>query len=202
MARKRKLDKAPSVALNPVEEHADSNLSLSVSKSLDDCFVSVCGEQTSIPDVCKNIRAKLSDVDVLEFNPGQFFDENEALISSIFQLHIYDRPKSYSIDELCLLCSDNQSICSKLKRLFKYTYRRKLTEPDQEPCSGLKIEINNSVKSLEPGENVEALWNEDIASKFEQLVSSKFRFIKSFVSNTDFQVVWLKVRIIQLVDKS
>ena len=164
--------------------------------------IRLCGKEISLLEAVEKLKSALKDEK--SYCPKSFAADNKDLINGLLGVGLFSDSTRFLFNQVCLHIISGKSesgsthkkiaTLGKLKRLFRWAYRRQQINPCNQLCyQELRTKISNSAKELEPGEDVDCLWNEEIALTFKALVTSQFQHICSTTDNAEFQLKWLTV---------
>jgi hypothetical protein len=164
----------------------------------------LCGDEITLLEAVKKLRSTLEGAKL--YCPKTFANENVDVINGLLGVGLFTSATRFLLNQVCayMIAWKTESApgqktsitASKIKRLFRSSFRRYQLNPcDKLRYQELSTKISDSAKELEPGEEVECLWNEEIASSFKALVSSQFQHICKTNKCAEFQGKWLKVSV-------
>lgn len=149
-------------------------------------------------DAIIKLRESLSEnLDAGDNGIKLFLTVNKDLINGLYQFCINNR--KFSFGRVChdIIHSNNKKITvSKLRSVLKATYRRTVINPILKEKHELVSCVKSAVNALEPGEDVDALWNDDIAVSYQRLIKKKYRNICMMTSNKEYQEYSVKVKFV------
>ena len=160
------------------------------------------GNQISLLEAVEKLRASLKNRKL--YCPKTFAMDNKDVINGLLNVGLISSSTKYSLNEVCSyiisgIPNSAHKKCvtfGKLKKLFRRSYRRHQIFPCDQFCfEDLATKISNSATELEPGEEVERLWNREISLSFKALVISQFQYISKTTESEESRLKWLKVSI-------
>ncbi|XP_063680652.1 uncharacterized protein LOC134815955 isoform X2 [Bolinopsis microptera] len=166
------------------------------------------GNQISLLEAVEKLRASLKNGKL--YCPKTFAMDNEDVINGLLDVGLFSSSTKYSLNEICSYVisgipdsGHKKSVTfGKLKKLFRCSFRRHQIFPCDQLCfKDLATKISNSAIELEPGEEVERLWNQEISLSFKALVTSQFQYISKATENEESRLTWLKKFIDLLMTK-
>ena len=173
-------------------EGTDQSLNL-IKSSLENYWINVGEKKMPLLDAVEKMKKSMPDG---LFCPKKVGSENKDIIDGILDGGLLAPSVGYSLNQICtIILSGMPSVgkrkvtIGKLKRLFKLSARRRQFVPcDAECLQDLSAKISSSAKELEPGENIDQLWNEEIACAFNAVIISQYKLISKAFNHDDEEI--------------
>ena len=173
-------------------EGTDQSLNL-IKSSLENYWINVGEKKVSLLDAVEKMKNSMADG---VFCPQKIGTEYKDIIDGILDGGLLAPSVGYSLNQICTVIlsgmpsnGKRKVTIGKLKRLFKFSARRRQFVPcDPECLQDLSAKISSSAKELEPGENIDQLWNEEIACAFSAVIISQYKFMSKLLNHDDEKI--------------